>query len=85
MPDKEEVNGTLLKIENAMLKNTAEIKEHFDKKIDDLPIQEHHDAIKKNANNHRTLVIVLAVTGVLGGGGIGLGAAKVISLLTGAG
>lgn len=73
MPDKE-ANGTLLRIENAILQNTIDIKDHIDKKIGELD-EKHSKKIEDNRKKADTalqritlLVVVLASTGVISGG-----------------
>lgn len=62
-----------------------EVKKCTNERFDKLPCPKHHDEIKKNSANHRTLVIVLVTTGVLGGGSAGYGIARLVSFLTTAG
>ena len=81
-----------LLIENAVLHAKAEIGKMIDEKITkltedtklcmkELPCDERGDAIKKNSNNLRTLVIVLVLTGALTGGGVGV--TKLVQIILG--
>ena len=73
-------NADFLKIENAILKLKDELKDHITNEVNEIQevLNKHDKAIKKNENNLRTLVIVLVVTGVLGGGGVGYSISRLI-------